>query len=65
MGGELKPSLDLVVVAPWDLDRTAGTGPPVSQPPRIDMAHPSGQVEHRSRRWPLGQGPPSATPETG
>jgi Pvc16 N-terminal domain len=40
LGGELKPSLDLVVVLAWDLDRTKETGPPVTQPPVLDMADP-------------------------
>jgi hypothetical protein len=37
LGGELKPSLDLVVVAPWDLDRTVAAAPPVVAPPTIDL----------------------------
>jgi hypothetical protein len=40
LGGELKPSLDLVVVLPWDLDRAVETGPPVTQPPVLDMHDP-------------------------
>ncbi len=40
LGGELKPSLDLVVVLPWDLDRTAPTAPPVTERPAIDMQDP-------------------------
>ena len=40
LGGELKPSLDLVVILPWDLDRTKETGPPVTQPPVVDMHDP-------------------------
>lgn len=40
LGGELKPSLDLVVVLPWDLDRTAATAPPVTAPPVVDMQDP-------------------------
>jgi hypothetical protein len=40
LGGELKPSLDLVVVLPWDLDRAKETGPPVSQPPVVDLHDP-------------------------
>lgn len=37
LGGELKPSLDLVVVTPWDLDRTLPAAPPVTQPPTIHL----------------------------
>jgi Pvc16 N-terminal domain len=40
LGGELKPSLDLVVVLPWDLDRAKGTAPPVATPPVIQMSDP-------------------------
>jgi len=41
LGGELKPSLDLVVVLPWDLDRAAPTAPPVTAPPVIQMPDPA------------------------
>lgn len=40
LGGELKPSLDLVVVAPWDLNRTRPAAPFVSEPVEIDMQDP-------------------------
>jgi len=40
LGGELKPSLDLVVVLPWDLDRAAPTAPPVTAPPVVEMQDP-------------------------
>ncbi|HKE77509.1 MAG TPA: DUF4255 domain-containing protein [Acidimicrobiales bacterium] len=40
LGGEMKPSLDLVVVLPWDLDRAKPTAPWVSGPPTIDMSDP-------------------------
>jgi hypothetical protein len=40
LGGELKPSLDLVIVLPWDLDRTKETGPPVTEPAVVDMQDP-------------------------
>ena len=32
LGGELKPSLDLVVTAPFDLGRVTEAGPPVTEP---------------------------------
>src|SRR3712207_1981015 len=35
LGGELKPSLDVVVVTPADTGQRAETGPPVIKPPRI------------------------------
>jgi hypothetical protein len=41
LGGELKPSLDLVVVAPWDLNRTVPSAPPVTRPAAVDMQDPA------------------------
>ena len=35
MGGELKPSLDLVVTAPLNIDRSLAAGPPVLEEPRL------------------------------
>jgi hypothetical protein len=35
LGGELKPSLDVVVAVPTDTGQRAETGPPVQLPPRI------------------------------
>jgi len=35
LGGELKPSLDLVVTAPLNVDRTIAAGPPVLELPRL------------------------------
>ena len=35
MGGELKPSLDLVITAPMNIDRTLAAGPPVLEAPRL------------------------------
>jgi hypothetical protein len=41
LGGELKPSLDLVVTAPFDTQRTIEAGPPVLEEPRIEVAPPA------------------------
>jgi hypothetical protein len=38
LGGELKPSLDLVVTVPFDAGRVLGAGPPVLRQPEI-VAH--------------------------
>jgi hypothetical protein len=35
LGGELKPSLDIVVTAPTDTGRSFAAGPPVQRPPRL------------------------------
>jgi hypothetical protein len=37
LGGELKPSLDLVVVAPFDTGRVFKAGPPVLEEPRVSL----------------------------
>ena len=50
LGGELKASLDLVVVAPFDTTRTLYTGPPVTEEPRIVVAQPDGEAEERRGR---------------
>ncbi|HET8641738.1 MAG TPA: DUF4255 domain-containing protein, partial [Pseudonocardiaceae bacterium] len=46
LGGELKPSLDLVVSAPVDAGRAYPAGPPVEDGLRIDVDG-DGQVGHR------------------
>jgi hypothetical protein len=46
LGGELKPSLDLVLVAPFDTARVAAAGPPILAEPRIEMFRPdTGETE--------------------
>ena len=37
LGGELKPSLDVVVTAPTDTGQRRETGPPVVLPPRVSI----------------------------
>ncbi len=44
LGGELKPSLDLVVTAPADIDAQLLTGPPVTDPPRGDFGKMTGGI---------------------
>ncbi|CAN5664977.1 hypothetical protein BH23CHL7_BH23CHL7_24800 [soil metagenome] len=53
MGGELKPSLDLVVTAPMNIARSIAAGPPVLEQPRLAIVPSSpgtGQAAGRSRR---------------
>jgi hypothetical protein len=50
LGGELKPSLDLVVVVPVDLNRDQKTAPPVTEEPRLTFTRPGGAVEKVGRR---------------
>jgi hypothetical protein len=43
LGGELKPSLDVVVSAPFQPDQTRAFGPPVLEEPRIRMSRHDAQ----------------------
>jgi|GEM_PF-308353 hypothetical protein len=45
MGGELKPSLDLAVIAPFDPGRVEEAGPPVVEQPRIAVSRPGTSTE--------------------
>ncbi len=45
LGGELKPSLDLVITAPLDTRRTEVAGPPVLEEPRLRVVGPDGRSE--------------------
>ena len=52
LGGELKPSLDLVVTAPVSVTRSAPFGPPVLEGPDIGIASTGGAAERGvRRRW--------------
>src|SRR3984893_678779 len=44
-GGELKPSLDLVVIAPFEIKVVIPAGPPVLEEPRFSFAGPDGESE--------------------
>ena len=44
LGGELKPSLDLVVVAPFDFRRQIDFGPPVLEGPQLEVAPATGSA---------------------
>lgn len=48
LGGELKPSLDLVVTAPFDPQQTLDVGPPVLDDPRVRFVGGDGRDEHVS-----------------
>lgn len=67
LGGELKPSLDLVVITPIDLERTEGTAAPVTVPPAIDLGADGVATERAGRRdrpYPPQPPPPPHTPPT-
>lgn len=58
LGGELKPSLDLVVSVPLEVRRREQPGPPVLEEPRLHVTRPGGPPEPRRprRRTPAGAG---------
>jgi hypothetical protein len=70
LGGELKPSLDIVVVAPIDTGVTFPVGPPVSDGVYVDMSDlvDGGRDEHHGRHEPPqetnGTAAPRATAPT-
>ncbi|MGH9134021.1 MAG: DUF4255 domain-containing protein [Ilumatobacteraceae bacterium] len=40
LGGELRPSIHLAVIAPFDVSRSLPVGPPVTETPRISVVRP-------------------------
>lgn len=50
LGGELKPSLDLVVLAPVDLDRLTATAPPVLEELKFRFARDGADAEEVQRQ---------------
>jgi hypothetical protein len=50
LGGELKPSLDLVVSAPLDVARAETAGPPVLEEPRLKVARADAREEVALKR---------------
>jgi hypothetical protein len=55
LGGELKPSLDIVVTAPTDTGRSFPVGPPVEKPPVLFTEGLAGSVPREtSRRRAIG-----------
>jgi hypothetical protein len=50
MGGEMKPSIDLVVTAPMDVGRSLEVGPPVLEEPILSVVSPADGSKSRSRR---------------
>jgi len=50
MGGELKPSIDLVVTAPLDVARGLAVGPPVLEEPVLSVVQSETAPKSRSRK---------------
>lgn len=69
LGGELKPSIDLVVSTPLDTGQQFHTGPPVERPPQVSLGGSYGWPtrEAKSRNgvevWPTGIDGPTPTSE--
>ncbi len=61
LGGELKPSLDLVLSVPFDLSRTPDFGPPVESPLGIDISDGEARDEPRFHRFELPEAPAAET----
>jgi hypothetical protein len=49
LGGELKPSLDLVIIAPFDANRIERAAPLVLEEPRVTLVSPAGAERGRGR----------------
>ena len=45
LGGELKPSIDLIVTAPFVVDVAQPAGPPVLEEPRLSIVTPAGNEQ--------------------
>ncbi len=69
LGGELKPSIDIVVSTPLDTGQSFHTGPPVEVPPRVSLGGsygwPTRETKSRNgvEKWPVGTTGP--TPGSG
>lgn len=64
MGGEMKPSLDVVVTTPFVVSREIAAGAPVREQPRISVGRPDvadteevGRARTREQRRPARRGP--------
>jgi hypothetical protein len=59
MGGELKPSLDLIVTAPLDIERSLAAGPPVQETPFLELVKAEPGTIGKGKN---GKGPSRALP---
>ena len=60
LGGELRPSIHLAVIAPFDVSRTLPVGPPVTETPRITVVRPDDVIEAPPRGRRGRQADPAA-----
>jgi hypothetical protein len=56
LGGELKPSLDVVMTVPYVVSREITAGPPVRELPRISVARPDSEEAERLARLRAARG---------
>jgi hypothetical protein len=66
LGGELKPSLDIVVTAPLNIARSIEAGPPVLEAPRLELLradHDGGVAASPTRPARRGGKPAAADPD--
>jgi hypothetical protein len=56
LGGELKPSLDIVVSVPTDSGQRREVGPPVTAPPQVSVAGTEGWPPREVRQPPAREG---------
>jgi hypothetical protein len=63
LGGDLKPSINFVCIAPLDVSRVLPFGPPVTEEPRISVARPDTD-EPETLRPRGGKGKPADETET-
>jgi len=61
VGGDLKPSLDLVITAPFETGQVTKAGPPVLEEPRFVIAAAGGGEEERGRGQKPRRKPRGAT----
>ena len=70
LGGELKPSIDVVVSTPLDTGQSFHTGPPVEVPPRVSLGGsygwPTRETKSRNgvEKWPAGTDGPTPGSES-
>jgi hypothetical protein len=70
LGGELKPSIDIVVSTPLDTGQSFHTGPPVEVPPRVSLGGsygwPTRETKSRNgvEKWPPGNSGPTPGSES-
>ncbi|WP_448616964.1 DUF4255 domain-containing protein [Modestobacter sp. URMC 112] len=70
LGGELKPSLDIVVSVPTDTGQRREVGPPVTEPPRVSLGGTAPWPPREVRQGrpvppPAGDGDGTADPPAG